>query len=162
MQPETAAHRPRGLTVVAFVAIAAGLLGIPGYIDLLRSHLGALADGVTPADASAALLDLLGACGLILSALHIVFGLGALFVWPWARPFGIALESVSAVVAAARLLTGGNPFIYLLVLAMVLSILFYLLSAEARQAFEAASLRTGAKWRRRAYPPHEGRPIHRS
>jgi hypothetical protein len=143
--------RPQGVTILAWLAIIGGVLGIFGAITLVLAgiaamSIGVVAVGVTGAQeggaaAGAGLFALLFAVWLfILAAVEIVFGVGALGLKPWAWTIGIWWCYISAASNVLGLFSKGGLFSALIGVLIALAILYYLYTDEVKGAFGKSAM----------------------
>jgi hypothetical protein len=124
--------RSFGVTVLAIVAILAGILGlIMSFNDL--GGLGLFGGGA--AHQMQAIEAGLDAFLLILSVLYIVFGIGALQLRPWAWGLGVALAILTVLDVGVKAVTthigSGDGFDVII----AVLILVYLYTSRVREEF---------------------------
>ena len=128
------------LRIIALLAMAQGLLGLLRALELVSI-------GTDVAGRGAVLLPLIGTLMIVrgvlvaaLAGLYAVFAWGALRRKAWARPIGILVALVNAVLVVAVLIGGGgSPGTWLWAVVPV-TILVYLLAPAGRHAFVMLAL----------------------
>lgn len=131
--------RPLALAIIAWMAIVGGGLQILGSLGLVGVGSLGIFIGPTGALEGAVLLGFgfptwTGIVLIVLGALGLVFGLGALAEEPWSWVMGIILYGLNLVVGVALLLKLGihvTP-VYVSILSAV--VLGYMLTAPVREA----------------------------
>jgi hypothetical protein len=143
--------RPTGVTIIAILAIIFNGLGLLGGVFALVAG-GILATVDVPADVAAeaglaagqagqlgGIAALLGIVVIILSALGLVFGIGALMLQPWAWTLGVGLYALNIIVGLASIAFNpsgaGSQVISLVVAGLVL---YYLFTPQVKAAFGRA------------------------
>jgi len=131
--------RPLGLTVIAWLAIVGGGLQILGSLGLVG--VGALGVFIGSTGAIEGLIFLnigleiwTGAVLMLLGALGVVFGLGALAQRPWAWTMGIVLYGLNLLAGVALLLGVGFGWTYAYIAVLSAVIVGYMYSPTAREA----------------------------
>ncbi len=127
----TPVKRSFGVTVLAIVAILAGILGLMMAFGEL-SGLNFLGGTVHQMQTIQGALDVLL---LVLSVLYIVFGIGALQLRRWAWGLGVSLAILSVLEVGIKAIsgsfTGGDGFTIII----AVLILVYLYTPRVRQEF---------------------------
>lgn len=137
--------RPVGVTIIAIIAIIAGVLQLLGGLSLLGMGTGAL-QAFLPAGMGGT--ELLGAIGigagvaaLIMAVLYIVFGVGALGLRSWAWTLGVVLYAISVIAGVIAMVTAFSvPVLISTIVAA--AILAYLMMPTVRAAFGHDSSRS--------------------
>ena len=138
--------RPRGVTILASLALVGGTLGAIGSVALLGfGHLANVPElqQALPSASAAQLLGIIvqiaGIFLLLGSAVHLAFGVGALQLRGWAWTLGVAAQGfgiVTNVVGLSGVLAGhGGGAGSLPGLALSAFILWYLYRPTVRRAF---------------------------
>lgn len=149
-------RRPMGVTIIAIIAIIAGVLQLLGGLGLIGVGTGAF-QAVLPGGMGGA--DLLGALGvgagvaaIVMAVLYITFGVGALGLRSWAWTLGVVLYAVSVLAGIVAMVTTGFSAAVVISTIIAAAILAYLLMPTVRAAFghESRSMRT---------THHGGRPV---
>lgn len=141
-------NRPRGVTILGWLAIIFGIFGLLGAILLV---LGGLAIGALGAAGSLGAADIpdaaalaaggllvalvLGVFTALLSLVQIVFGIGTLQLKPWAWTLGIVWVWISLITNIFTLLSGEGFFNGLIGIFVAIGIMYYLYTDEVRAAF---------------------------
>lgn len=124
--------RPRGLTLIAILAVVQGVSGV----GLALAFLGR---GIELLMRSRLILGLLalavGALVAIGPALHLVFAWGALSLRSWAWWLGIVAGTVSLIGLAVVLREGEAPVLALLRAIIPVALIGYLVTPGGRAAF---------------------------
>jgi hypothetical protein len=141
-------NRPTGVTILGWLAIVFGAFGLLASIGGAIAALAFLGVGAGIAGTGAATSGALFAAGAflivalavwtaILSAIEVVFGVGALQLRPWAWTVGVVWTWVSIVTSVLNIFgtRGGGIFAGLLGIVIALAILYYLYTDEVRMAF---------------------------
>lgn len=141
-------RRPIGVTIIAIIAIIAGVLQLLGGLSLLGMGTGALQPFLPAGMGGAELLGALGigagVAALVMAVLYIVFGVGALGLRSWAWTLGVVLYAVSVVAGIVAMVTTGFTVAVVVSTIIAAAILAYLLMPDVRSAFghESRSMRS--------------------
>jgi hypothetical protein len=141
-------NRPTGVTILGWIAVVFGAIGLVGSILGAFAALalmfagaglagaGGVAGGAVVAG-SAFMLLALTIWTAILSAIEIAFGVGALQLKPWAWSLGTIWTWVSMASTLLTLIAnkGSGLFSALLSIIVAIAILYYLYTDEVRAAF---------------------------
>ena len=128
--------RPLGVTIIGVLAIIGGaleLLGSLAYFGFSAFGLKALAGPIATTATSTALT--VGVVMVIIGALELAFGVGALRLSHWAWTFGVTVFIVSLVVSLAQMFAFGivaSAVLWVIVDAVILG---YLYTHDVREAF---------------------------
>jgi len=144
-QPQQHKERPAQVTVLAALAMLAGVIGvITGIITLASGAIFSFFGSSAPRPPSVVIL--LGILQLAIGALYIGFSVGAWRLQRWAWPLGMAAGSLAIIVNGVRLIynlvafTKGEPVSGIVgpVLALIVGgiILYYLFSDPVQRAFD--------------------------
>lgn len=141
-------QRPTGVTILAILAIIAGIFGLcTGGLGVLGGAIagsGALATspysttGTTQLAADAGILTAISIGVLVLSVLYIIFGIGAFRLSPWAWTLGVAIGIIGIVfdvVNAVLTQSYVSPVVGVIIGGLIL---YYLFRPNVRQAFQRA------------------------
>ena len=139
-------NRPTGVTILAWLAIIGGVIGVFGSIALIgvgiaAMSVGALGVAVGGAREGAAAAGagifaiIMGALLLVLALVEIVFGTGALGLKPWAWTVGVWWCYISAISNVIGLFSRGGLFSAVIGILIAVAILYYLFTDEVRAAF---------------------------
>ena len=138
-------ERPIGVTILAVLAIVAGVFGFFAAIALLlggsMAAVGsaALAPSSGTGAAAAAgfgfMAVLTGLFTLVVAVAEVVFGLGALQLKPWAWMIGIASQALGILNILVSMISGRSGFGGIVSLAICGAILWYLFTPEVKRAF---------------------------
>lgn len=126
--------RPVGVTIIAILAILVGVgyfLGGLALFGVGASMLSGLNLGVLAGSVGLTV----GVAMLVMAALDITFGVGALMLRPWAWMLGVVLFSISLLVNLYWLLTTPFTFTVLLMTLIAAAILGYMYTGTVRTAF---------------------------
>jgi len=129
--------RPLGLTVVAVLALAQGVLGLLRAVHFVEVGSDLFRQGVVLLPIIGALAFGRGAMVALIAALYGLFAWGMLARRGWARPLGLTVALVNLVLVALALL-GGEPPGRALLWAIAPAIMAgYLLAPAGRRALGA-------------------------
>lgn len=131
--------RPLGLTIIAWLAIVGGGLQILGSLGLVGIGAFGVFVGSTGALESIIFLNIgfeiwTGAVLMLLGAVGVTFGLGALAQRPWAWTMGVVLYALNLLAGVALLVGVGFGWTYSYITILSAVILGYMLSPSAREA----------------------------
>lgn len=127
--------RPIGVTVIAVLAIISAVilllgslsyLGVGGLFAAFGTTAGVVAGGVAVA---------FGIYMLLMGAVQLAFGVGALQLRTWAWTLGIALFAIALAVSIVQMLIAGFTASLVVSALIDLAVLGYLYTGEVRHAF---------------------------
>lgn len=132
-------ERPRGLTIIGWLALVGGVLQILGSLGLVGIGSFGIFIGSTGAVSIAILRDFgfplwTGILLMILGVLGIVLGYGILEERPWSWTVGVTLYVLNLLAAFALLLVTGLGVTVVFVGILSAVVLWYLLTPTAREA----------------------------
>jgi hypothetical protein len=127
--------RPRMATVIAWLALAEGVLGI-----LVAFVWFQVASFFAPESGGMSMLMSMMAMGrgwsvMALALMYFVFAAGAWQIKAWAWWFGLLLSVLSILTFVSVLLKGGSVVITLLFMIIPVIIMWYILSPTGRQVY---------------------------
>jgi uncharacterized membrane protein HdeD (DUF308 family) len=125
-----------GVTILAVLAIIAGIFGLLGAFALLLG--GAVIAGSDGGTGLGTLALLIGLAFLVLSILELAFGFGAWTLKPWAWTLGIASQVLSLILSVIYIATGSSIGSQIVSIIIAAVILYYLFTPPVRQAFGKA------------------------
>lgn len=127
--------RPVGVTILGVLAIVAGALELLGSLPYLGLTLGLRGFTGPLVTSTASFAMTVGVVMLLIGALEIAFGIGALRLSHWAWTFGVTLSVIAIVVAVAQMFAFGFPMGAILWAVIPIVILAYLYTHDVRDAF---------------------------
>jgi hypothetical protein len=127
--------RPRGVTVIASLAILQGIVGV--LVGLLWLQIGSIFDQGGGAMSSLIVMvaEARGWLLLVLALMYFVFATGAWQTRSWAWWIGLLVSVLTILYLVSVLLRGGLVVTVLFGLIIPVILLWYLLSPMGRQAF---------------------------
>jgi hypothetical protein len=141
-------NRPTGVTILGWIAVVFGVIGLIGSIMGIIAMIGvmALSAGIAGSGAVAGGAYLAGSAFLVIAlliwtavlcAVEIAFGVGALQLKPWAWTLGTIWTWISVVTSVLSVVInrGSGIFSMLLNVVVAIAILYYLYTDEVRAAF---------------------------
>jgi len=131
--------RPTGVTVIAVLAIIGAVLGVLAALPLLGMTSFGFISGVSGQSGLLAVGTTLGiglaALWILVAAVQLIFGIGALQLRSWAWTLGVVLFGLTLVMYLVSLFTIGitaSSVVGILIAAVVIA---YLYSHDVREAF---------------------------
>jgi hypothetical protein len=133
--------RPVGVTILAILAIIGGAFALLGSLLLFLAGAAIASGSVTTGSTnlSAGTAFTVAVVALVLGALDIVWGIGALRLRPWAWTLGIALGVLNVLSSILNIVLGRGLQVsdYVGIIIAIL-IIVYLFTPRVRQAFGRA------------------------
>ena len=128
-------ERPRSVTVIVWLALVQGFLGVlVGLVWLLISNIFDQEGGAMPS-LIAMTAEVRGWSRIVLSLLYILFAVGAWQARPWAWWVGLLVSALTMITLVGNLLKGGSIVLVLVWLIIPIIMIWYLLSPTGRQVF---------------------------
>lgn len=141
-------NRPQGVTILGWVAVVFGVIGlgvsglaVVSAVGLMALGAGAVGVGGVAGGAalagSALVVLALAVWMIVMSAIEVAFGVGALQLKPWAWTLGMIWTWVSAVTNVVSVFANrGSGLVSALIgIVIAIAILYYLYTAEVKAAF---------------------------
>ncbi len=128
-------ERPRSVTVIVWLALVQGILGVlVGLVWLLISNSFDQEGGAMPS-LIAMTAEVRGWSRIVLSLLYILFAVGAWQARPWAWWVGLLVSALTMITLVGNFLKGGSIVLVLVWLIIPIIMIWYLLSPTGRQVF---------------------------
>ena len=127
--------RPRSLTVIAWLALAQGIIG--GLAGLLWLQIVSIFDQESGAMSSLMVMiaEAKGWILITLALMYVLFAAGAWKVRSWAWAVGLLVSVLTLLYLFSVLLRGGSVVTVILWVIVPVIMISYLLSSEGRQVF---------------------------